>query len=133
MQNWAESGNEQIRHFSGTIIYRNEFNLPDVHKNAYLTFENMYETAAVSINGKSLNREIWCKPYRIEIAPYLQKGTNTIEVRVTNSWKNKILEQEKKPENERTISYVFNRSKPELSPSGTWGKIEIIALVPYEH
>ena len=126
LQNWAESENEQIKHFSGMITYRNEFTLPDVHKNAYLTFENMHETASVSINGKRLDREIWCKPYRIDIAPYLKKGNNTMEVRVTNSWKNKILEQEKKPENERSISYRFNQSRPELSPSGIWGKVEVV-------
>ena len=129
LQNWAESDNEQIKHFAGIITYQNEFNLPDVYKNAYLNFENMYETASISINGKSLNREIWCKPYRIDVTPYLQKGNNTIEVRVTNSWKNKIMEQAEKPENERTIFYLVNRTtEPELSPSGIWGKTEIITF-----
>ena len=72
--------------------------------------------------------ELWCKPYRIDIAPLLQKGTNTIEVRVTNSWKNKIIEQAKKPANERTIYYNFNGTKPGLSPSGIWGDVNLVVV-----
>ena len=130
LQDWSKSSDPKIKHFSGTIICRNEFQLPAKvrAKNVYLEFENLYETAAIIINGKPAAYELWCKPYRIDIAPLLQKGTNTIEVRVTNSWKNKIIEQAKKPANERTIYYNFNGTKPGLSPSGIWGDVNLVVV-----
>lgn len=132
LEDWAKSENNQIKHFSGEIIYKNEFDLPEAPsgENVYLDFETLYETAAISINGKPAEQEIWCKPYRVNISSLLQKGSNKIEIRVTNSWKNKMLEQAQKPKKERTIYYNFFYDfyvkKPELSPSGIWGDVKII-------
>lgn len=127
LENWAESNDERLKHFSGTITYKNDFKLSKStpNKNVYLQFENLYEVATISINGKKLERELWCKPFRIDIAPYLKKGSNHIEVKVSNSWRNKLIEQNKKPAEERDIYYLYFSGENEPSPSGIWGNVDI--------
>jgi len=130
LENWAESEDAKLRHFSGTITYQNHFMLdgPVPDKNAYLIFENLHEVASVSINGHPLNRELWCKSFRIDLAPYLKEGENQVEVKVSNSWRNKIMEQEKKPAAEREISYSYYKGRDGLSPSGIWGNVVLKAI-----
>lgn len=127
LENWAESKDESIRHFSGAITYKKDFDIPEsfTGKDIYLCFENMYEVATITVNGIQLERELWCKPFRIDIAPFLKKGINSLEVKVSNSWRNKMMEQNRKKPEERNISYMFYSGEKELSPSGIWGKVEL--------
>lgn len=127
LENWAESKDERLRYFSGTITYKNDFEIAKLpyDKKVYLCFEHLYEIASVSINGVRLGRELWCKPFMIDINQYLKTGNNHLEVNVSNSWRNKIIEQNRKPANERTISYDYYSGGDELSPSGIWGKISL--------
>ncbi|WP_051697524.1 glycosyl hydrolase [Prevotella sp. 10(H)] len=127
LENWAKSDDSRMRHFSGIITYTNDFEISGSlpKENVFLSFENLYETASVSINGKKLDREVWCKPYRIDVTPYLRQGKNQVEVNVSTSWRNKIIEQNKKPAEEREISYMFYSGSDELSPSGIWGAVNL--------
>lgn len=128
LENWAESEDEQVRHFSGAITYKNDFEISEAFpgKDVFLCFENLYEVASVSINGKALERELWCKPFRIDIASYLKQGVNRLEIKVSNSWRNKIIEQNKKSAEERDIFYMTYIGDNTLSPSGIWGKVNIV-------
>lgn len=127
LENWAESEDVPIKHFSGTITYKNNFEItePLPAKKVYLCFENLYEIASISINGKMLEQELWCKPFRIDVAPYLKQGNNLLEVKVSNSWRNKLIEQNAKPAEERELYYLTYIGGNELSPSGIWGKVDL--------
>jgi hypothetical protein len=48
------------------------------------------EMAEVSINGKAAGA-VWHSPYRLEIGALMQKGMNSIEIRVANLWINRLI------------------------------------------
>jgi len=45
--------------------------------------------AEVKINGKDKGI-LWTKLFRVEISQELQKGENTLEIKVVNSWYNRV-------------------------------------------
>lgn len=125
LENWAESIDNRLKYFSGMIIYKNNFDLKELpdSKLIYLCFDNLYEVASVAINGVRLKQEIWCKPFRVNVASYLRRGINQIEVRVSNSWRNKIIEQNDKPLQNRELYYLDYIGNNIPSPSGIWGNV----------
>ena len=127
LENWAESTDERLKYFSGIITYQNSFELAELPKSGpvYLCFDNLYEIATVFINGKEIKQEIWCKPFRVNVTSYLKKGMNRIEVQVSNSWRNKMIEQNKKPLKQRTLYYWEYTGSTLPSPSGIWGDVEL--------
>jgi hypothetical protein len=40
----------------------------------------------------------WTKPYKLEIGQYLLKGANRLEIRVVNQWTNRLLGDERFPD-----------------------------------
>lgn len=82
------SGNDGGYYPTGIGWYRKTFYLPEKETTAVTTlyFEGVYMGATVFVNG----REVGTRPYGYssfyyDVTPYLQKGKNTIAVRVDNS------------------------------------------------
>ena len=53
--------------------------------------------AEVSINGKPLG-VLWKPPFSLNIDGYVKEGTNTLEIKVTNLWPNRLIGDEQFPE-----------------------------------
>ncbi len=53
--------------------------------------------AAVRINGKTFP-VMWKAPFLLDITPALHKGDNTIEIDVTNLWPNRMIGDEREPD-----------------------------------
>ncbi len=130
LEEWSESDDAGLRHFAGTITYVNQFDFEGKQDGdvIFLEFEHMSETASVSVNGNLLDRVLWCRPYRIDVSEYLKNGKNSLEVRVTTSWKNKMIQQDALPQEQRSIYFTYNRPWPGLSPSGIRGKTELLKI-----
>jgi hypothetical protein len=97
---WTESDDSRIKYFSGTAIYRKEFTLeeyPDKNLNLIIDLGNVKELASLKINGKSAG-VLWHPPFRTDITKYLQKGSNTLEIAVTNTWANRMIGDEMFPD-----------------------------------
>jgi hypothetical protein len=98
---WTESVDEGIRYYSGTVKYRNEFSLPEKvltgGMNVILELGRVKELADVSINGWKVT-VLWYNPFRTYISTYLKPGMNTIEVSVTNTWANRLIGDERFPD-----------------------------------
>lgn len=88
------------RHFSGTAEYTNTFTLDSAVESAVLNLGNVGFIAEVKVNGKKVST-LWCKPYAVDIAEYLKKGVNTLEIDVTSTWFNRLSYDAGLPENER--------------------------------
>lgn len=95
---WPNATDDRIRYFSGTAVYRKQFTLSNnLIKNAHLLeldLGNILVMAEVFVNGKSLGVS-WKAPYRMDISQAVKKGTNELEIRVTNLWPNRLIGDER--------------------------------------
>jgi hypothetical protein len=91
---WTKHADEGIKYYSGTAVYRNTFKLdfkPLKEKQYFLQLESVKDVgiAEIKINGKNKGI-LWTKPFRVEISQELKKGENTLEIKVVNSWYNRV-------------------------------------------
>lgn len=89
----SENADAGIRYFSGTATYANSFDLPrGVAKGAplWLDLGSVGDLAEVTVNGQPLGTA-WLAPYRVDIGKAVKPGRNSIEVRVTNLWVNRLI------------------------------------------
>jgi hypothetical protein len=85
-----------IKYFSGTATYVNTFNLvnPDVQgKRFFLDLGRVEVIAEVSINGKPVGL-LWKPPFYADITSAIVAGVNTVQVKVTNLWPNRLIGDE---------------------------------------
>jgi hypothetical protein len=90
---WTKSDDPAVRYFSGTATYTTTFTLEEVKKNDRLLMLGMVAggLAEVFVNGTDCGI-VWCAPWYAKVpAAALRKGTNTLEVRVTNTWRNRLI------------------------------------------
>ena len=99
-EDWSKNTNENIRYFSGTATYTNNFNvgadLFSSHGKIELDLGNVYDIARVKING-SKYLTLWYAPFKTDITEYLKPGMNSIEIEVTNTWANALIGDERFP------------------------------------
>jgi len=56
----------------------------------YLDLGDVEVNAAVTLNGKNLGL-LWKAPYRVEITGAAKAGDNSLEIKVTNLWANRLI------------------------------------------
>ena len=88
----TENADPGIKYFSGTATYDNTFDLPKLTKNAsyILDLGEVKNIAEVIVNGKNVGT-VWKKPFRIDLTEALKAGRNTVQVKVTNLWVNRLI------------------------------------------
>jgi hypothetical protein len=89
---WSKHEDEKIRYFSGHCRYTTTLKLKKgevPEKRAWLVFPNVRDIAHVWVNGRDCGIA-WTAPYEVEITGALQKGKNTIEIEVVNTWHNAL-------------------------------------------
>jgi len=125
----SESPVEGIRYFSGTASYATSFALDeDVPEGARVELDlgEVHHMARVFVNGKDLGL-LWKKPYKVDIASAIVSGQQTLELRVIDSWANRMTGDARKPEAQR-ITYTstqFYYPDDEPVRSGLIGPVKI--------
>lgn len=113
---WTESTNNDIRYFSGTAAYKKEFTLTKEMLKDDISLEldlgSVKEIAEVIVNGQNLGI-LWKKPFRINLDKAVKKGNNTLEVRVTNLWPNRLIGDE-------ILPLDYKRNGPRLKQWPDW-------------
>ena len=126
---WNESQDPFIRFFSGTATYRTSFQWsPDLDTaEAVLDLGQVFNMAHVYVNGKDLGL-LWKEPYKMDISEALVEGENTLEIKVTNSWGNKLIGDSALPMEERAArtSWEFYSPDDPLPASGLLGPVMIL-------
>ena len=126
---WNESQDPFIRFFSGTATYRTSFRWSPEHSTAeaVLDLGRVCNMAHVYVNGKDLGL-LWKEPYRIDISEALVEGDNTLEIKVTNSWANRLIGDSALPMEERAArtSWEFYSPDDPLPASGLLGPVRIL-------
>ncbi|MFN8355115.1 MAG: glycosyl hydrolase [Spirosomataceae bacterium] len=131
LESWTNNTNVDIKYFSGTAVYNNTFkiNTPIGGKGAYeIDLGDVKNIAEVIINGKNVGTA-WKKPFKLDISEAIKAGENSIEVKVTNLWVNRLI-GDAQPNAKKTtfVTMPFYRGKEPLLPSGLLGEVKLIQV-----
>jgi hypothetical protein len=99
LQDFSQSTDEQVKYFSGTATYTKVVKLDAKQlksSHIILSLGEMNDIAELQINGQHVG-VLWYPPYQTDVTRYLQKGTNTIELAVTDNWANRMIGDEQYP------------------------------------
>jgi hypothetical protein len=111
---WTESAEDNIRYYSGTATYAKEFAVSNDMLKGETSLELdlgvVKEIAEVFVNGQNLGI-LWKAPFRISIDKAVKEGNNTLEVRITNLWPNRLIGDEQLP-----LDYQLTGNKIKLWP-----------------
>jgi hypothetical protein len=94
---WSEHGDAGVRHFSGAATYTTTFQAPSALLTAgrrfFLDLGRLEVMAEVKLNGQDFGI-LWKAPFRIDVSRALSAGQNTLEVKVVNTWINRMIGDE---------------------------------------
>lgn len=142
---WTELTDPQARYFSGTALYDTQFELPEAllapQRALWLDLGEVRELAAVRVNSTDLG-VLWKPPFAVEITDAVRAGRNSLRLRVTNTWRNRLIGDYGKPAAERETFVVpmLRLGKEwlpggpgvELSPAGLLGPVTIRSIARVE-
>jgi len=94
LTSWIQNVDRGIKYYSGTASYRNSLNVRSAWLKAGTRIEldlgRVKDLAEVWVNGQSMG-VVWKAPFRIDITDPLHGGKNRLEIRVTNTWVNRLI------------------------------------------
>ncbi|MCR5465037.1 MAG: hypothetical protein K6F06_10960 [Bacteroidales bacterium] len=129
---WNESQDPFLRFFSGTATYKTTFqwSADQVASGVMLDLGQVFNMAHVFVNGKDLGL-LWKEPYKIDVSEALVEGDNTLEIKVTNSWGNRLIGDSALPKEERATktSWDFYSPADPLPTSGLLGPVRILTFL----
>jgi len=120
LDSWAENDDADIKYFSGTATYDNTFSLPTVDKSGKYVIDlgDVKNIAEVIVNGKNVGTT-WKKPFKLDISEAVKAGENTIQIKVTNLWVNRLIGDAQPDAKKTTFTTMpFYRKEAKLLPSG---------------
>ena len=126
LADWSKHPDAGVRHFSGTATYRQSFKLAaKIAGRLMLDLGDVREVAEVLVNGKSAG-VLWKPPYRADLTGLARPGTNTLEVRVTNLWVNRLIGDAQPGAKPNTFTTLKTyRADAPLRPSGLMGPVTL--------
>ena len=100
LASWTESRDGRVRYFSGTAEYVASFRSagfdPAVER-VMLDLGDVRDIVEVSVNGTPVS-VLWYEPFVTDITAAVRDGINYLRLRVTNAWTNRLIGDEKEPE-----------------------------------
>ncbi len=93
LSSWSESNDPGIKYFSGIAryskVFQHEINSLFPDQKVFLDLGELFNVGEVWLNGEYLGIT-WTKPYRIDITDALKAGENILEVKIANTWSNRL-------------------------------------------
>lgn len=132
LASWSESTDNDIKYFSGTANYTNIFNIENFvkGKNSFvLDLGDVQNIAEVIINGKTVGT-VWKKPFYLDISDAIKLGENSIEIKVTNTWVNRLIGDAQADVKDKTTftTMPFYKADAPLLPSGLLGNVTVLSV-----
>jgi hypothetical protein len=135
LSSWHENSDPGVKYFSGTGTYTKTTQAPAdwFQKGARLILDlgDVKNIAEVAVNGKPLGI-LWKAPFRVDVTSAIQPGVNTLEIKVTNLWVNRLI-GDQQPDAARKYTYTampFYRADSALLPSGLLGPVRLMRSAP---
>jgi len=128
LTDWSKNTDPRIKYYSGTAWYQTNLELkkPIANERTYLNLGSLIALAKVKVNGKEVGG-VWTPPYKLDITDAVQEGENKVEVKVVNTWVNRLIGDFNLPEGERKSWTYVNPYKADspLRPAGLLGPVTI--------
>jgi hypothetical protein len=102
---WTANSDPLVKFFSGTGIYTKTVNVTAAQLKggrAVLDLGVVRDIAEVRVNGQ-VQGVVWAPPYTVDIGNGLKAGANTVEIRVTNEWTNRITGDRELPAGRKVL------------------------------
>ena len=81
--------------------------------------------ASVILNGQEIAR-LWAAPYRVDLKNFIKQGENTLEVKVTSTWFNRLVFDAGQAEGKRKTWTISGPGKESaLRASGLLGPVKL--------
>ena len=139
LTSWTEHPQPAVRYFSGTATYRRSFDLPadrlSESRSVLLDLGRVESLAEVVVNGRNLG-VLWKPPFVVDITSAARPGANTLEVRVTNAWLNRLLGDKQYPQGfpdagplqfkPQLAADISNRLGNQPAPAGLLGPVRLL-------
>jgi hypothetical protein len=131
LSSWSDSSDPGVKYFSGTATYTKAIQAPaDWFKSGeklWLDLGDVKNLAQVSVNGSPYGI-LWKPPFRVDVTSALKPGANTLEIKVTNLWVNRLIGDEQPSVTKRctyTAMQFYKADSPLLS-SGLLGPVLLV-------
>ncbi|MDT7802148.1 MAG: (4-O-methyl)-D-glucuronate---lignin esterase [Actinomycetota bacterium] len=132
LRSLSQEADAGIRYFSGTATYTATFDVPGdwmgLGGRVVVDLGEVADIAQVAVNGADAGIA-WRAPYRLDVTDALRVGRNTLQVKVTNSWFNRLVGDQQP--GATAVAYVQPPLRnigagTELEPAGLLGPVRIV-------
>jgi hypothetical protein len=128
---WNDSSDPGVKYFSGTATYTKTIEAPAewfaTGAKMLLHLGSVKNIAEVTVNGKSVG-VLWTPPFRADVTGALKPGANTVEIKVTNLWANRLIGDLQPNATKKYAWTSLNvlRADSPLLPSGLLGPVRVL-------
>jgi len=129
LSDWSKHSNQTIKHYAGTAVYEKRFRLSKLSTDKPIILElgEVGVIATVLVNGKEAGT-VWTTPWEIDITDLAVSGKNDLQIKVANTWNNRLVADSKLRKKERhsyvSQPYRFKANAP-LVKGGLFGPVKI--------
>jgi hypothetical protein len=108
LTDWSTHEDVGIKYYSGEALYQKSFELdaePSDDDHYFLELGSVKDVgiAEVTINGANKG-VLWTYPFRVEITKELKQGENQLDIKVVNSWYNRVAGDQVNPDQKQYTS-----------------------------
>jgi len=132
LHSWHTDADTGVKYFSGTAAYTKTIEAPaswfKSGAKLWLDLGDVKNLAEVTVNGKPLGIA-WKAPFRVNLTGALKPGANTLLVRVTNLWVNRVI-GDMQPGVTKKYTYTarqLHQPDSPLYPSGLLGPVQVLS------
>ena len=133
LASWSENADAGVKYFSGTGTYSKTIDAPPSWfqggAQIWLDLGDVKNLAEVSVNGTPLGI-LWKAPFRVNVTAVLKPGPNSVEIKVTNLWVNRLIGDQQSGVTKK-YTYTaqrFYRETSRLLPSGLLGPVQVVRI-----
>lgn len=124
---WSLCPNDSIKYYSGTAYYHNTFKITGIEKGSRYVIDlgAVKDIAKITVNGIEAGG-VWTPPYQLDITKLLKEGENQLQIKVVNTWVNRLLGDAALPKDQRKTNALFGPdARAGAESSGLLGPVTI--------